>query len=1375
VGVAGVKFYYDSTNQIGSEDTSSSYGVSWDTTGVSDGSHTLIAVSRDDAGNVATSTAITVTVDNSVDLVPPVVEMTVPTDGSTVGGSSVTLTASSTDDRSVAGVQFKVDGANIGSEDVEAPFSITWDSTAVADGSHSVVAVARDAAGNTATSTAVSVTVDNTNTAISNVSANVTGTEVEVTWSTTDASTSYVEYGFTSSYMASTTVDSDLVTSHSVTFSGLIPGQTYHYRVASADAADNVAYSSDFTFTAEDDVIATIAPSVSWDGTIDSAGVPPTDPARTTFKPTAHFTIPPYQDVTADFDVPVMAFAKGGIEKVRFYVEGNTVDVTAPMRYTGHEGNPYEAYVVRLDASEFPDQDGAFRVYAEVYPNDVTAQRRVISLDLWFNDGGTLTGSGVTAYVDSRATLATASPISVTAGNRLVGQTSGTMAIVVTNASSSTSLVVSPMSLDGGTTQPQFTDGETINEVAPDGTSTGNTSTVSGALSYNGTTGTYPTVGTVNNPFWHLKAAGAAITSAGHVSYHRATYYFKDGSYSLLGLTGQTGDYQYANLFAAAGASPTLDYGLDSSFRMSGVDQHIRGFTFREPHTFTDSSTNSNYTSGADEEVSWFDDILVQGDAPNTPVMGFPANGTVDYFTDSTIMNAAQGFASSELVRNASVSNTTSDIYSHTRAVIHGTANNIEQISPSHTDVYQFETQDNAENILIYGLRIIDPVVMNAGLFLTGEDGSGKGSFRDWAVINYLSEENRDDVVNDVDHFNFWNGTMVNTSLDLGLGTSTSAQHSSFRNNWVNRLTFDSAGEETEWLDTTIFDSNNYSSDTVDTPGTAVSNLESAQSFVDSATNDYSPSGSMPTVPRLTLLDVDGNYRAPLTALGAIADPSEYPEDDGELDPDTTGPVISSISVTPSSTSALVTWNTDEASDSLVNFSPYATFIASTTLDTTLVTSHSVTVSSLAACTQYYYRVRSADGDANVTFSSSGTFTTTGCTANSSVLDEDVEAITSSGGSSSLMSAGTGLGLDVPASFKSGVSEAYFQIKQLVTNTFLASVDEPTGTSLVPGYIYNLVALSDASTRITSFDAPLSVTMVYEDGDLGDIDESTLSIYRYDGSSWNELASCVRDTVSNTVSCTTTQFSDFGLFGQEGEDDDGEEPEEDEDEDTRRAPSGRKYGCKDPSALNYEEFVASDASLCKYSSSSEPGVSTYVFGRDLEVGMTGDDVRELQRLLNALGFVIAQQGPGSAGQETDLFGGLTREALIRFQQSHGIAPAVGYFGPLTREKINSLQSVSGNSVVTVTDTVAPAEIPVVASGLFLRDLEVGMTGEDVRALQDFLIKQNTGTASQKLSENGASGYFGELTKAALVEFQQARGISPASGYFGPVTRSAVGI
>jgi len=155
VGVAGVQFKIDGAN-FGAEDTSAPYGVSWDTSASANGSHTLTAVARDAAGNTTTSVAVTMTVDNSA----PTAAIASPSAGAIVAGA-ITVTGTATDNIAVAGVQFKVDGAALGAEDVTAPFAAAWNTATASNGSHTLTAVARDAAGNTTTSAAVTVTVDN--------------------------------------------------------------------------------------------------------------------------------------------------------------------------------------------------------------------------------------------------------------------------------------------------------------------------------------------------------------------------------------------------------------------------------------------------------------------------------------------------------------------------------------------------------------------------------------------------------------------------------------------------------------------------------------------------------------------------------------------------------------------------------------------------------------------------------------------------------------------------------------------------------------------------------------------------------------------------------------------------------------------------------------------------------------------------------------------------------------------------------------------------------------------------------------------------------------------------------------------------------------
>lgn len=149
-----VQFKRDGVD-LGAPDTTPPYTVVWNTTLVPDGPHVLTAVARDIAGNPTTSIDRNVTVDNTA---PTGVVMTAPAPGATVAGT-VTLSANAT---GADLVQFQRDGVNLLPIDrTGPPYSISWNSTTVPDGLHTLRAVASDYAGNPTTSLSITVNVNN--------------------------------------------------------------------------------------------------------------------------------------------------------------------------------------------------------------------------------------------------------------------------------------------------------------------------------------------------------------------------------------------------------------------------------------------------------------------------------------------------------------------------------------------------------------------------------------------------------------------------------------------------------------------------------------------------------------------------------------------------------------------------------------------------------------------------------------------------------------------------------------------------------------------------------------------------------------------------------------------------------------------------------------------------------------------------------------------------------------------------------------------------------------------------------------------------------------------------------------------------------------
>ena len=139
VGVTRVEFYVDGA--LKATDTSSPYSASLDSTTLADGSHSLVAKAYDAAGNVGASSTVSFSVSKG-------------------SSGTVTLSASASDNVGVTKVEFYVDGA-LKATDTSAPYGTSLDSTTLANGSHSLVAKAYDAAGNIGTSSTVSFSVSN--------------------------------------------------------------------------------------------------------------------------------------------------------------------------------------------------------------------------------------------------------------------------------------------------------------------------------------------------------------------------------------------------------------------------------------------------------------------------------------------------------------------------------------------------------------------------------------------------------------------------------------------------------------------------------------------------------------------------------------------------------------------------------------------------------------------------------------------------------------------------------------------------------------------------------------------------------------------------------------------------------------------------------------------------------------------------------------------------------------------------------------------------------------------------------------------------------------------------------------------------------------
>jgi hypothetical protein len=195
----------------------------------------------------------------AIDTTPPVTTITAPPAGS-LQHATVTVTATASDNVGVTAVDLLVDGASVAT-DTTAPYSFPWITAGVPDGAHQLATRARDAAGNTGTSPAVSVTVDNgpPTTAITAPAsgATVTGTVV-VTASASDATSAVAQVAFLlDGAVQSTSSMGPYAWSWNTT--GATPGS--HTLVSRAtDAAGNQASSAGVTVTVQAPAFTTLWP-----------------------------------------------------------------------------------------------------------------------------------------------------------------------------------------------------------------------------------------------------------------------------------------------------------------------------------------------------------------------------------------------------------------------------------------------------------------------------------------------------------------------------------------------------------------------------------------------------------------------------------------------------------------------------------------------------------------------------------------------------------------------------------------------------------------------------------------------------------------------------------------------------------------------------------------------------------------------------------------------------------------------------------------------------------------------------------------------------------------------------------------------------------
>jgi len=171
-----------------------------------------------------------------------------------------------------------------------------------------------------------------------------------------------------------------------------------------------------------------------------------------------------------------------------------------------------------------------------------------------------------------------------------------------------------------------------------------------------------------------------------------------------------------------------------------------------------------------------------------------------------------------------------------------------------------------------------------------------------------------------------------------------------------------------------------------------------------------------------------------------------------------------------------------------------------------------------------------------------------------------------------------------------------------------------------------------------------------------------------------------------------------------------------------------------------------------------------IWERNLTLGSRGEDVKSLQKIL------INEDIWDSEVGATGYFGSITAKALARFQEQNkyyilrplSLEKGTGYFGSKTIEVLRSGVSL---------DAEAKPQLQTMS---WDRNLYLGAKGEDVKTLQELLIKEKV----WERSDIEATGYFGTVTQTAVKKLQEkyrvkileSAGLSTGTGFVGPSTR-----
>ena len=908
----------------------------------------------------------------------------------------------------------------------------------------------------------------------------ITGSSATITWTTDVIASSQVSYGTTTAYGSQTTLNSALVTAHSVTLTGLGTGATYNYVVTSTSLAGGTATSLNFTFATPSTPPAVIT-AVTASGISSTSATITWTTDQTASTLVNYGTTTAYGSQSALNSTPVTAHSMtlAGLTPSTTYnyavtsVNGSGTPTTSVNFTFATTAAPAPA-ITAVTASAISSTSATI-----TWTTDQTASTLVnYGTTTAYGSQSTLNSTLLTAHTVTLTGLTASTTYNYAATSANGGGTSTTsvnFTFATTAAPAPVITAVTASGISSTSATITWTTDQTASTLVNYGTTTGygsQSALNSTLVTAHTVTLTGLTVGTTYN--YAVTSANGAGTSATSSNFTFATTAAPAPVITAVAASGISSTSATITWTTDQTASTLVNYGTTTAYGSQStlnstlVTAHTVTLTGLTPSTTFNYAVTSANGGGASTTSTNFTFATAAASPP--VITAVTASGisstsaTITWTTDqtaSTLVNygTTTAYGSQSTLNSALVT-------SHTVTLTGLTAS---------TNYNYAVTSTNGGGTPTSSVNFTFATTATPAPVITAVAASGINSTS--ATITWTTDQTASTLVNYGTTTAYGSQSTLNSTLVTAHTVTLTGLTASTTYNYA--VTSSNGGG-------TSATSANFTFATTAAPAPVITAVAASGISLTTATitwtTDQTAStlvnygtttayGSQSTLNStlvtahsvtLTGLTAGTTYNYAVTSANG-AGTSATSVNFTFATTAAPAPIITAVTASGiSATSATITWTTDQTATTLVNYGTTTAYGSQSTLNSTLVTAHTVTLAGLTAGTTYNYAVTSANGGGASTTSTNFTFATTAAPA------PIITVVTASGINSTSATITWTTDQISSTQAKYGITTAYGTLSTL--NSTLVTSHSVTLTGLTAGTSYNYAALSanSAGTLATS-------------------------------------------------------------------------------------------------------------------------------------------------------------------------------------------------------------------------------------------------------------------------------------------------------------------